>query len=178
MRLIDPHSFSDSTLDTMIAYAVAVILFEGGLALSWPRLAEGSKAVRGLLTIGPLVTLAGAMATVSYFLHWPLKIAFLFGTLVVVTGPTVVTPLLKRMAIHDKVASILEAEGILIDAVGAVLATVGLTVALSSKHTLFDGGFAFIESLTFGTLVGGLLGWGLHQILKREWIPHGESIHA
>jgi NhaP-type Na+/H+ or K+/H+ antiporter len=171
-HVIDPHSFSGATLDTMIAYAVAVILFEGGLALSLPRLSEGSKAVRGLLIIGPLVTLAGAIATVSYFLGWPLKIAFLFGTLVVVTGPTVVTPLLKRMAIHDKVASILEAEGILIDAVGAVLATVGLTVALSSDHTLFDGGFVFIESLAFGTLAGGVLGWTFHQILSREWIPH------
>ena len=75
-----------------------------------------------MITWGALVTLVGAAALAGLVLGWPWDLAILFGALVVVTGPTVIQPLLRDMRLRPRLKTILEAEGVLIDPIGALLA--------------------------------------------------------
>src|SRR5680860_178546 len=120
-------------LDILVGLSVAVILFEGGLNLSLSRLRREARAIRLLITVGAAVTAAGAAVAGAWFMDWPWPIAITFGTLVVVTGPTVITPLLRRVRVKKNVSTILEAEGVLIDPIGAILAVVALELALTDS---------------------------------------------
>jgi NhaP-type Na+/H+ or K+/H+ antiporter len=171
LAILDPHKLGQPLIHGMISFAVAIILFEGGLALDIKRLRREKQVIRNLISIGALMTLCGTLLSTHYILDWKWKQSFLLSTLVVVTGPTVVTPLLKRMKVKHHIASILEAEGVLIDAVGAIIATVGLTVALSAQGSMLQGGLAFIETLAVGIILGGITGAIIHVFLGHNLIP-------
>ena len=94
----------------IVDFGVAIILFEGGLNLEWSRLKRQEAAIRRLITWGALVTLVGAAALAGLVLGWPWNLAILFGALVVVTGPTVIQPLLRDMRLRLRLKTILEAE--------------------------------------------------------------------
>ena len=170
--LLNPKDIGEELMHGLTSFAVAVILFEGGLALDFKRLRSATKVIRNLITIGALITLGGAMLTAHVIMGWSWMISFLFGTLVIVTGPTVVGPLMHRMNVKRNLSSVLEAEGVLIDAVGAIIATVGLTVALSAQADVMSGGLTFLESLLVGSLVGGGAGVLLTEMLAYNLIPH------
>jgi NhaP-type Na+/H+ or K+/H+ antiporter len=74
--------------------------------------------------LGALVSAIGGTLAAKTFLDWDWKISALFGTLVIVTGPTVVTPLLRRIKVRHSVGTVLEAEGVFLDAIGAIVAVV------------------------------------------------------
>lgn len=123
--LIHPGALGPA-LNILTGFAVAVILFEGGINLKFRRLRRAQRSIRQLILAGGAVTVAGGAAATHLIMGWPWKTALLFGTLVMVTGPTVINPLLKRLKVRRSVATVLEAEGVLIDAVGAVVAVVAL----------------------------------------------------
>ncbi len=160
-------------LQLLVGFAAAIILFEGGMALRLSRLRRAQRAVRQLVTVGAVVTLGGAMAVSYYFMGWGLRMSFLFGTLVVVTGPTVIGPLLKRLNVEHDVATVLEAEGVLIDAVGAITATVALEVMLQpSTVGMVVGGVDLVTRLGFGAAIGLAAGFVLSTILRfRHIVP-------
>ena len=121
LKLLEPSALGHG-LEVIIHLGVAVILFEGGLSLDPRQLRQVSVPVRNLLTIGTAVTGVGA-ATLAHLLtgvSW--GTAALFGAIVTVTGPTVIAPLLRHMVAPKKVRTILVTEGLMIDAIGAVLA--------------------------------------------------------
>ncbi|MDH4023661.1 MAG: cation:proton antiporter, partial [Gammaproteobacteria bacterium] len=119
-----------AALPHLVSFAVAVILFEGGLNLEIRRLRRASGVIQRLITIGSAVTLAGATLAAHFALGWTWLISFLFGTLVIVTGPTVVAPLVRRIRLQKDLRTILEGEGVLIDPIGAIFAVVMLDVLL------------------------------------------------
>ena len=174
MGLIHPGSLGKA-LNILTGFAVAVILFEGGLNLKFRRLKRAQRSIRQLILLGGLVTVVGAAAAVHFIMHWPWKNAVLFGTLVMVTGPTVINPLLKRLKVKSAVATVLEAEGVLIDALGAVVAAVALEAALGPVH----GGpmvwaWHVVSRLGFGALGGALVGGGLLYLYRaRRMLPEG-----
>lgn len=145
-------------LRVIIPLMVAIIVFEGGLALDLTYLRQVSRAVQNLITIGCLITavLAAVVARVFVGLDWPL--AFLFGALVSVTGPTVINPLLRRAAVKQRLKTILMAEGVLIDAVGAVLAVVVLEVMLARQMPL-EGAGNWVAIVAGGAVIGAVGGW-------------------
>lgn len=165
-------------LDTLVGFAVAVILFEGGLNLDFKRIRAQAPAIRRLLSVGVVVTAGGGAVAARYVLGWEWTPALLFGTLVIVTGPTVVTPLLRRIRVSRKVETILETEGVLIDAVGAVVAVVALEIALG--HSLTAGAISAPTRLGVGLLVGGAGGLLMALLLRLPHaVPEGlESILA
>lgn len=118
-------------LPIIVGLAVAVILFEGGMCLQLGALQEQARPIRRLITIGALVTAVGGTLAAMVFMGWDLRLCILFGTLVIVTGPTVITPLLRRIRVQERVSTILEAEGIFIDAVGATVAVVTLEIVVA-----------------------------------------------
>ncbi|HVS02778.1 MAG TPA: cation:proton antiporter [Thermoanaerobaculia bacterium] len=121
----DPRHLGEG-LEVLVHLAVAVILFEGGLSLNMKQLSRVGGAVRNLLTVGALVTTIGAawLAHLAVGLDWPT--AVLFGAIVMVTGPTVIGPLLRHMVAPRRLKTILTSEGLIIDAIGATAAYLAL----------------------------------------------------
>ncbi len=173
LGVIEPAAL-DGALHALVGYAVAVILFEGGLNLNLKRLRREALSIRRLVTLGALVTAAGGALAARWLLHWDWTLSALFGTLVIVTGPTVINPLLRRIRVQRNVATVLEAEGVLVDAVGAIVAVVALEVVLSPGDSLALGAWHLISRLGFGTLLGLLAGLGIAFLLRfKELIPEG-----
>ncbi len=162
---VEPRSLGDG-LFTIVDFAVAIILFEGGLNLEMSRLRRSGQAIRRLITLGALVTLAGGAVAAHLFLDWEPMKSLLFGGLVIVTGPTVVGPLVSELRLRPKVATVLEAEGVLIDPIGAILSVVILKLALETGDlgplllTHSGGGIARVAA-------GGLLGVAAGFVLAR-----------
>ena len=168
-------------LHILTGFAVAVILFEGGMNLKMSRLRHAQDSIRRLIVFGGLVTAAGAAAATHLIMAWPWRNAILFGTLVMVTGPTVIQPLLKRLKVKRSVATVLEAEGVLIDAVGAVVAMVALEAALSPAHASpMMWVWHVVSRLGFGALAGGATALLLIALFRvRRSIPEGtEKVFA
>ena len=162
-------------LHILVGFAVAIILFEGGMNLRISRIMRERKAIRGLITVGALCTLIGGTLVTIIFLGWDFRTSILFGTLIIVTGPTVITPLLKRIRVHHGVSTILEAEGILLDAIGAIVAVVALEIAISPSGLSFITGlYHIISRLAIGTIFGVTGGYLLTLLFRfRNLIPDG-----
>lgn len=133
LGLLEP-SLLGSGLEVIVSLSIALILFEGGLSLQIRELNSVSVSLRNLVTIGAVITLLGGAISAHTLSQFPWTIAFLYASLVIVTGPTVVTPLLKLVGVERRVATLLEGEGILIDPIGAIVAVITLNIILSSRE--------------------------------------------
>lgn len=167
LRLIEPQSL-DSGLEVIISLSVALILFEGGLKLQLQNLGKVSSTIRNLTTVGALISLIGGGIAAYYFGEFPWSIAFLYASLVVVTGPTVIDSILKEVNLDRRLATILEGEGVLIDAVGAILAVVVLGVVLNNDASVFEIIQTLILKLGVGAIIGVVGGWLLGGFLRRS----------
>lgn len=154
-------------LEVIVALSVAVILFEGGLNLNLRELGKVSGSIRNLVTVGTLITLMGGGMAAHWLGEFPWSIAFLYAALVVVTGPTVIGPLLKQVKVDRRVATLLEGEGVLIDPVGAILAVVVLDTIINADAGLLAAVMGLTLRLGVGAAIGGIGGWLLGFILKR-----------
>ena len=174
LGIVHPSSLGDA-LPFIVGFAVAVILFEGGMNLRINRIRREGKTIRQLITTGALVTALGGTVTAKIFLGWDWRISLLFGVIVIVTGPTVITPLLRRLKLRRSVSTVLEAEGVLLDAIGAVIAVVALEIALSPSGLSFlTGLFHIITRLIVGSAIGAAGGFLLAFLLRfRNLIPEG-----
>ena len=172
--VVRPATLGDN-LHSLVGFAVAVILFEGGLNLNWSRLRREAKSIQRLVTVGAVVTAIGGTLASRLIIGWDWRIAVLFGSLVIVTGPTVVTPLLRRIRVNHRVATVLEAEGVLGDSIGAVTAVVALEVVISpSLESLALGPWDLISRLGIGVLVGAIGGLTIAGLLRvRHVVPEG-----
>ena len=154
-------------LEVLVALSVAIILFEGGLNLELRELGKVSGSLRNLVTIGTLITLVGGGMAAHWLAEFPWSIAFLYASLVVVTGPTVIGPLLKQVRVDRQVGTLLEGEGVLIDPVGAILAVVVLNTILNTNAAPINIMSGLVLRLGIGAVVGGLGGWLLGVFLKK-----------
>lgn len=154
-------------LEVMVSLCVALILFEGGLNLQLREVEEVSTSLRNLVTVGALVTLFGGGLAAHWLSEFPWQIAFLYASLVVVTGPTVVAPLLKQVNADRQVSTLLEGEGVLIDPVGAILAVVVLNIVLQGNADPFTIVSGLVLRLGIGGIIGIGGGWLLGLFLKR-----------
>ncbi|MGK7888269.1 MAG: cation:proton antiporter [Leptolyngbyaceae cyanobacterium] len=154
-------------LEVIVALSVAIILFEGGLNLELRELGRVSDSLQNLVTVGTLVTLLGGGTAAHFFSEFPWSLAFLYAALVVVTGPTVIGPLLKQVRVDRQVSTLLEGEGVLVDPVGAILAVVVLDVILNGDSDPFAIVSGLLLRLGIGGIIGALGGWLLGFFLKR-----------
>ncbi|HEX5132387.1 MAG TPA: cation:proton antiporter [Candidatus Krumholzibacteria bacterium] len=174
LDIIRPSLLGDG-LYIIIGFAIAVILFEGGMNIEWARLRRQALTIRRLVTLGALITWGGSAVVARYTMNWDWRLSILFGALVIVTGPTVVGPLLRRIRVNRNLQTILEAEGVFIDAIGAILAIVAFEVAFEFSGASVAAGVVRVSArLAIGSLVG-LVGGGFAVLLLR-WrrvIPAG-----
>ncbi len=132
LNLIDSHKI-EPLIEVAVVLSVALIVFEGGTALNWRLLRLMGPVVRNLVILGLIVTPVGGMIASHYLLDFPWRVAALFGALVCVTGPSVVTPLLRAVRVNDRIRVTLLGEGVIIDPFGALLTLFLLQLALSES---------------------------------------------
>ena len=155
---VRPDSLGEG-LFSIVEFGIAIILFEGGLNLEWSRLRRQEAAIRRLITVGALVTFLGATLLSRLVLAWHWDLSLLFGSLVIVTGPTVVAPLLRTMRLRPRLKTVLEAEGVLIDPMGALLAGFVLPVVTTPEVlTVAAEVWTVTLSIGFGVVAGGAAG--------------------
>ncbi|HEN8728171.1 TPA: sodium:proton antiporter [Pseudomonas putida] len=174
---LDPEALFGPLLMPLVSLAVALILFEGSLTLHLSQWREIGSVVHRLVTVGALVTwLVIALAT-HWLLgfDWPLSI--LFGTLTLVTGPTVIVPMLRVVRPKSTIANILRWEGIMIDPIGALLAVVvySFIIASADGNGLSQSLTTFAGVIYCGSALGAAGGWLLGQIMREQWLP--EYLH-
>jgi NhaP-type Na+/H+ or K+/H+ antiporter len=166
---IEPDAFGIG-LQAIVTVAVALILFEGGLELRLLDLAAVGGTIRNLVTIGAGITVVGAAGAAHYLVGFAWPLAFLFGAIVSVTGPTVITPLLDRVRVTRRIDTILRGEGILIDPVGAILTVVVLDIVLSAETSVWLGLTEFASRLLIGLMIGLAGGWSLGRVLRLKGV--------
>jgi NhaP-type Na+/H+ or K+/H+ antiporter len=154
-------------LEVIVALSVALILFEGGLNLELRNLGKVSGSLRNLVTIGTLITLIGGGMAAHWLGEFPWPIAFLYASLVVVTGPTVIGPLLKQVQVEKQVATLLEGEGVLIDPVGAILAVLVLDIILNGNADPLKLILGLSLRLGIGGAIGAAGGAAIGFFLKK-----------
>ena len=171
--LVDPDALLGDLLSPLVSLLVAVILFEGGLNLRVSEVRGVRKVVRRLISVGVLLTWVLTSVAAYFLLGLGVQVSVLLGAILVVSGPTVVLPLLEHARPVERVNSVLKWEGILVDPIGAILAVLvfqGILTANSGEETgSLLAGFA----LTFlaGTLLGAVGGGFLFLALSRGWVP-------
>lgn len=174
LRIIEPNVMLGDLLMPVVSLSVSLILFEGGLTLRFSELKDIGHVVRNLVTVGALVTWVACTVAAQTLLGWSLGLAAVFGGIVVVTGPTVIGPLLRLVQPARQVASVLKWEGIVIDPVGAVMALLVFEMVhagqdISSLSTV--AGIGLGKTLAIGTGLGLLGGEFLVRCMKRHWVP-------
>lgn len=177
MGWIDPDAIFGDLLIPMVSLSVAIILFEGSLTLNLHEIREVGTVVRRMISIGALVTwVIVAYATYLIFdFSW--QVSTLFGAVVIVTGPTVIVPMLRSVRPTRKLANILRWEGIAIDPIGALMAVMTYEFILISAEQQAIGHiiWLFFQTVLTGGLIGVFAGFVLGRLLSQNLIP--EYLH-
>ena len=166
--------FPGESLFYFVSLAISIILFEGGLTLRTGEVKNVGPVITKLITVGSLVTffLGAIAAHFIFYLSW--EISFLFSSLIIVTGPTVITPILRNIPLKKDVSAVLKWEGILIDPIGALVAVLVfefISVDAGGEFTKT----AFIEFgkiVLFGSTFGFTFAHALNFSINKKWIPH------
>ena len=174
-KMIDPaRIFSGKMLHYFVSLSVGVILFEGGLTLRLKEVRKVASTVRNLLIIGPIVTLIGGAVAAHYILGLDVRVAMLFGSLIIVTGPTVIGPILRNVLPSRNITTVLRWESIIIDPIGALVAVLMyefiLSGGMSTEYT-FTALWTFFITIMSGALWGGFCAFLLYYFIKKSWVP-------
>ncbi|MEM7473849.1 MAG: sodium:proton antiporter [Planctomycetota bacterium] len=155
----------------IVSLSVAVILFEGGLTLRWSQLGSGAEIVFRLICVASIVTWCLTAVMAKYLLGFSWQLAWLLGAILMVTGPTVVGPLLRQIRPNRQVSSVLQWEGILIDPVGAVAAVLVFEVIAHSHFSLMEMTVITLQTLAIGLAIGAVAAVLLVLALRYYLIP-------
>ncbi|MEL6474282.1 MAG: sodium:proton antiporter [Pseudomonadota bacterium] len=171
--LLDPaHEFGD-LLRPIVSLAVAVILFEGGLVLKFENLRDAGPTVRRMVFFGgPLAWFLGTLA--AYFAAGlDLASSVVFAGVMVVTGPTVIMPLLRQSKLGGKTGAALKWEGIVNDPVGALFAVAAYEIVrvLAAGESAFGAAIWVIFAAALGVALGIAFGWGIVRAFRAGWTP-------
>lgn len=166
--------FPGEGLFYFVSLAISIILFEGGLTLKRSEIRNVGPVITKLITVGAAVTFFGAAVLAHYLFGLSWDLCFLFSGLIIVTGPTVITPILRNIPLKRDVSAVLKWEGILIDPIGAL-------VAVLVFEFIFVGGeigftktalVEFGKIVLFGTTFGFTFAHALVFAINKNFIPH------
>ncbi len=173
LGVLDPNALFGDLLFPFVSIAVAIILFEGGLTLNYSDIKGHGNIVTRLITVGVLITWIILACTVHWVfsVDWP--IALVFGSITVVSGPTVIKPLLRAVRPSEKIGHLLHWEGILIDPVGVFLALLVFEYVLLDQPGLAATKIALIlgKLILTGTVLGVAAGYSAAFVLRRYLVP-------
>lgn len=169
--LIRPDEVFGPLLFPLVSISVAIILFEGGMGLRLHDLRQIGGVVFNLVSVGALVSWALIAAAAHYILGLNSAIAALLGAVLVVTGPTVIIPLLRYVRPSGRVGNIIKWEGIVIDPVGAALSVLVFEYILLGQALTPGAVLFFLKSIFTGGLLGWAGAWIVLTLLRKYWIP-------
>lgn len=171
--LLDPDALMGDLFTPFISLSVAIILFEGGLSLRFSELKDVGGVIGNLVTIGVIITWGITAVSAFYLFKFGWELSILIGAILIVTGPTVILPLLRQVRPSGQVGSILKWEGIVIDPIGAMLAVLVFEVILSAGLTSATSVavMSIVKTVILGTLVGLAGGALIYLLLKRHLLP-------
>lgn len=149
-----------------VSLSIGIILFEGGLTLNRKEIKGIGQTIINLITVGTLVTLIGGALAAHFIMELSWSISFLFSALIIVTGPTVIAPILRNLALKRNVSAVLKWEGILIDPVGALMAVLVFEFIRSGAGSQFG----FTALLEFGRVVSIGVGVGFLSALAFRYM--------
>ena len=170
---IQPDRLFGDMLFPMVSLGVALILFEGSLTLRFSEIKGLGSVVRNLVTFGAVLNAVIIASATHLFLSFSWELAFLFGALVSVTGPTVVVPMLRTVRPISSLANILRWEGIIIDPLGALMAVLVFEFIVSGQD--HQELLVFGKMLLIGGTAGATAAYGLATVLRRHLLP--EYLH-
>ncbi|MEZ4714361.1 MAG: sodium:proton antiporter [Caldilineaceae bacterium] len=170
LNLLHPQETLGELFFPLVSFAVAIILFEGALTLAWREVRSVASTVRNLLVIGALVTWFGGAAAAHYIMALPWNLSLLFGALIIVTGPTVIAPLLRNVRPTPAIGYALKWEGILIDPIGATVAVLVFEY-IAAEATPQHTAVVFLQIVAVGLILGLAAGYGLHYLIQHYLIP-------
>jgi len=166
--------FPGDSLYYFVSLAISIILFEGGLTLKRSEIKNVGPVITKLITLGSAITFFGAGIAAHFIFGLSLELSFLFSGLIIVTGPTVITPILRNIPLKKDISTVLKWEGILIDPIGALVAV--LVFEFISVEG--DSGFTktalieFGKIILFGTTFGFTFAHALAFAINKKFIPH------
>ena len=166
--------FPGESLYYFVSLAISIILFEGGLTLKRSEIKNVGPVITKLITLGSAITFFGAGIVAHYIFGLGWDLSFLFAGLIIVTGPTVITPILRNIPLKKDISTVLKWEGILIDPIGALVAV------LVFEFISVGGGGGFTKTaliefgkiLLFGTTFGFTFAHALAYAINKKMIPH------
>lgn len=164
-------SADPEALNPLVGLGVAIILFEGGMDLELGEFRRVGHGIGRLVILGPpIASVLGALAA-HYIggLSWP--VAWVLAAILVVTGPTVILPLLRHARLNKDSAALLKWEGIVNDPMGVLLAVLAYQYFTYDGSLWYDSVLALLLAMLVSLLVGGLSGYLLAQVFKRGWVP-------
>ena len=153
-------------LGTVVGLLVSLVLFDGGMNLRFPD--DTIKAtVQRIAVLRLLISLGGGLLAAHWLagLNW--QVAAVFSAIVLATGPTVVTPLVRQIRLAPPLGDVLEAEGLVLEPIGAVLALLLLELVLGNLHGWRELLLGLLSRLGGGVLIGASVGFLLSEILRR-----------
>ncbi|AUC84595.1 cell shape-determining protein [Polaribacter sp. ALD11] len=166
--------FPGESLYYFVSLAISIILFEGGLTLKRSEIKNVGPVITKLITLGSAITFFGSGILAHYIFDLGWDLSFLFAGLIIVTGPTVITPILRNIPLKKDISTVLKWEGILIDPIGALVAV------LVFEFISVGGGSGFTKTalmefgkiLLFGTSFGFTFAHALAYAVNKKLIPH------
>jgi NhaP-type Na+/H+ or K+/H+ antiporter len=173
-NLIQPDVLFGDLLDTLIPVAVGIILFEGSLTLDFREVQKARRAIWNIVLVGAPVAWGLTTAAAHFIGGLSIPVSVTFGALLVVTGPTVILPLLRHARLQDKTGSVLKWEGIINDPIGAILAV--LSYEFFTKYYLTDA--SIIDFLLHATIsisiisvASVIFGYMIRNVLNNGHVP-------
>ena len=166
------HTLGSEVFSPIVSLAVAIILFEGSSNLDFRELKGISKAVIRIITLGATIAWVLGAIALHKILGFPISIAIVMGGLLLITGPTVIQPLLKQAKVRNSVDTVLRWESIILDPLGPILALAAFYV-----YQIVGQGFGFqlLFIFIFKMLVVALIGFGasffFNWLIQRDVIP-------
>lgn len=175
LGIVQPDSLGRG-LEVVVTLAIGIILFEGGLTLDIAGFRREPRVITRMLTAGVMITWSGVAITVHLVFGMSVEMSVVAGSLLIVTGPTVVSPLLRRMRVQTRLHHVLYWEGVLVDAVGvfcAVLCFEYIAASADASPLVPVGRFA--SRFIIGTGIGLGAGLVLSEVLRRRWVSAGHT---
>ncbi len=173
-NIIDPTALNEG-LQFIVSICIGIILFEGGLSLEIQGYKNAPNLIRKLLSLGVLLTWLLTAITARFLLKYSYGFSLLLGSMIIVTGPTVISPLLQRIHVEKKIKHILNWEAVLIDPIGVFIALLcfeWMTIEGSNLNQLIGFSMRLITGTGIG-FTGGLL---LYYLFKKRIIPVAHNI--
>jgi NhaP-type Na+/H+ or K+/H+ antiporter len=166
--------FPGDGLYYFVSLSISIILFEGGLTLRRGEIKNIGPVITKLITLGSAITFFGGAIIAHYVFGLNWELSFLFSGLIIVTGPTVITPILRNIPLKKDVSAVLKWEGILIDPIGALVAVLVFEFISVGGGAGFTGTalLEFLKIILFGTTFGFTFAHALIFVINKKWVPH------